>query len=113
MFFPLRIANTSSSNQEAFRNSNAARKPPGTHSRKSASSAVSFLKFGGNWNKTGPSFVSRSVMTWQKYCIVSPQFFSFAKCVTFCGAFRLNLKRSGVASHQFWIVFGLGMRRKL
>ena len=40
------------------------------------------------------------------------QFRNLAKCVTFCGALKLNLKTSGVASDQLPMVFALGIWRR-
>ena len=48
------IRYTSSSNQLACRNSNAAWDRPPMYVRKASSRGTSFLKFGGSWNRIGP-----------------------------------------------------------
>src|SRR2546430_13719431 len=53
---PFRSASyTSSENHDSWRNSQAQRRSGGNCVRRSPSRGRSFLKLGGNWNRTGPS----------------------------------------------------------
>jgi hypothetical protein len=74
-------AYTSSSNQDGWRNSKAARRSAGSWTSTSPSRETSFLKFGGSWKNSGPSRARSRPAVSQKNRSGSSTFLSREKCV--------------------------------
>ena len=109
-FFSCRRPKTSSSNHDAWRNSNAARTPAGSVGRKASSSARSFLRNGGSWNSSVPSLLPSAAATSQKRAVESPASFSRLSCVMRRGAFSVNRYGDGTCSAQPATSFSVGIR---
>ena len=98
--WPRRASKTSSSNHDACRNSTAIRRRSGISPRKLRSRETSFLKFGGSWNKSGPSRGPRVEVTPNRYVSSSPQSLSRRSWVIRLDALITNMKLSGTCSAQ-------------
>ena len=71
---------------------------------------MSFLKFGGSWKRSGPSFEPRPAAVSQKWASGLSTNLSRESCVMRFGAFNTNVNSGGVASAQPATVLAFGIR---
>ena len=105
-----RHAYTSSESHDAWRNSNAARTPSGSHDTNSSSTSAFARRYGGSWNSRTPSLGPSVCARAQKIAVSSWQSRSRASWVMRRGAFSVKAKPSGTVSAHLPMLFSLGSR---
>ena len=100
-------------NLTEFVNSKAALKFRGSSARKSRSSGKSAFRFGGSWNRTGPSCSASGCRLIRKRRIGSSTFFSRRMWVMYWLAFSAKRKSGPTSALQLVAVFSARRLRKV